>query len=66
MEEHQNLQNKVNELEEKLILVKMSKNSLDQCNWQNNAEIQGILASVSGDSLEDKIIDFLSWQTSID
>ena len=48
---------KVNKFEEKLMLVEMP-NSLDQYNWQNNTEIQGILLSFSDDSSEDKVIDF--------
>ena len=56
-EENQNLWKKVNELEEKLMPVEMSRNKLDQYNRQNNVEMQGISASVSDDSLKDKVID---------
>ena len=35
----------------------MSKNNLDQYNQQSNVQIQGIPASVSDDSLEDKVIN---------
>ena len=45
---------KVNKFDEKLMLVEMP-NSLDQYNWQNSTEIQGILLSFSDDSLEDKL-----------
>ena len=48
---------KVNKFEEKLMLVEMP-NSLDQYNWQNKTEIEGIFLSFSDDGLEDKVIDF--------
>lgn len=40
-EENQNLQNKVNEVEETLILLAMLKINIDQYNRRNNVEIQG-------------------------
>ena len=39
------------------MLVEMP-NSLDQYNWQNKTEIEGIFLSFSDDGLEDKVIDF--------
>ena len=42
-EENQNLQNKVKEVEETLILVGMLKINIDQYNRWNNVEIQGVV-----------------------
>ena len=44
-------------LKEKIIDLDISRNKLDQYTRRNNIEIQGILATVSGDHLEHKVLD---------
>ena len=48
---------RVDSLEEKIIELDISRNKLDQYTKRNNIEIHGILATVSDDHLEDKVLD---------
>ena len=51
------LKSKVLNLENKLSQSEAHINSLDQYNWRNNFETQGIPSNVSDDALEDKVVD---------
>ena len=55
--ENLKLKSRVDSLEEKIIELDISRNKLDQYTKRNNIEIHGILATVSDDHLEDKVLD---------
>ena len=55
--ENLKLKSRVDSLEEKIIELDISRNKLDQYTKRNNNEIHGILATVSDDHLEDKVLD---------
>ena len=59
-EENLKLQKKLKNLEDQWLDIDHRSNSLNQYNWRNNLEIQGIPASVTGDELEGKAIDIFS------
>ena len=48
---------RVDSREEKIIELDISRNKLDQYTTRNNIEIQGTPATVSGNHLEDKVLD---------
>ena len=53
------LKNRVDDLEEKIKRLEISKNDLDQYSRRNNLEIQGIPASVTNELLLGKVTDIL-------
>ena len=60
-EENLKFQNKVKKLENQLLELDQKNNSLDQYTKSNNLEIQGIVANVADEKLEEKVIDIFSF-----
>ena len=60
-EENLKFQNKVKKLENQLLELDQKNNSLDQYTRSNNLEIQGIVANVADEKLEEKVIDIFSF-----
>ena len=60
-EENLKFQNKVKKLENQLLELDQKNNSLDQYTRSNNLEIQGIVANVADEKLEEKGIDIFSF-----
>ena len=60
-EENLKFQNKVEKLENQLLELDQKNNSLDQYTRSNNLEIQGIVANVADEKLEEKVIDIFSF-----
>ena len=58
-EENMKVKSKVEQLEEKLLRIKISKNNHEQYRQQNNIEIQGLPDTVADEHLKDKVIDIL-------
>lgn len=60
-EENLKFQNKVKKLENQLLELDQKNNSSDQYTRSNNLEIQGIVANVADEKLEEKVIDIFSF-----
>ena len=61
-EENLKFQNKVKKLENGLLELDQKNNSLDQYTRSNNLEIQGIVAKVADEKLDEKVIDIFSFR----
>lgn len=61
-EENLKFQNKVKKLENQLLELDQKNNSLDQYTRSNNLEIQGIVAKVADEKLDEKVIDIFSFR----
>ena len=65
-DDNKKLHSKVEDLEMKFYESELSLNRLDQYNWRNNIEIQGIPLNVADEALEDKVVNiFESLNTNI-
>ena len=58
-DENKRLKTKVNVLENKIIDLEIQNNNVDQYSRRNNVVISGIPQSVSGNQLEEKVVDIL-------
>ena len=61
-EENLKFQNKVKKLQNQLLELDQKNNSLDQYTRSNNLEIQGIVAKVADEKLDEKVIDIFSFR----
>ena len=59
-EENLKVQNKLKKLVEQLSEIDQKSNHLDQQSRRNNLKIQGILANVTDDELQGKVIEIFS------